>query len=93
VSLVRVIVLSATVAVLAASSAGATASSGVRGNVVRGERPGSGITIVPFRSGVRVATTTSSDSGSYRSVLRPGTYVVRSLRTSMAGSFAGRTVQ
>jgi len=90
-------------AVVAGSADASVTAGGVKGNVVRTwttncpvsgcSSPAGGITLIALRRGHRVATTSTSESGTYRFVLRPGTYVVRSLRTSMAGSLAPRTVR
>src|SRR4051794_34661345 len=47
--------------------------------------PAGGVTVVTMRSGTRVATNTTTEAGTYRFVLRPGTYVVRTLRSSIRG--------
>lgn len=54
--------------------------------------PAAGVTLAFLRGGVRVATATTSKAGTYRVVLRPGTYVVRSLRKGF-GSPQPRTVR
>jgi hypothetical protein len=99
-----IVVLVAVVATIA-TGASATASSGIRGNVTRGPTspvcragmsctgPAGGIVLVAFRSGRQVAKTRTTEAGTFRFVLSPGVYVVRTLRTSMANSFAARTVR
>ena len=89
---VTVIALSATVAVLAASSAARRprSASVATSSVVRARQWDCESRVPLRRSGG------DDDEQRYRVIrflLRPGTYVVRSLRTSMAGSFAGRTVR
>ena len=83
----------------------AAAPSGIRGGVIKSpttpvcqegvscNAPAAGIVLIVRRSGRRVATVTTSDAGTYRVVLRPGTYVVHSLRRSMFGSLLPRTVR
>ena len=80
--------------VLAAGSLVATAATqgGIRGTVIKGptrpvceedvpcSAPAAGVTLIFARGGVRVATATTSKAGTYRVVLRPGTYVIRSPR-------------
>jgi hypothetical protein len=56
-------------------------------------RPAAGIVLVVLRNGVRVATATTSDRGTYRFVLRPGTYVVRSQRSGVFGIVLPRSVR
>jgi hypothetical protein len=100
-------VIAVLVAVVAtiATGASATASSGIRGNVIRSpiapvcragtscSGPAGGVVLVALRDGRRVAKTTTTEAGTFRFVLNPGVYVVRTLRTSMANSFAARTVR
>jgi hypothetical protein len=86
-------------------TASAARRSGIRGTVIKSptspvcregvpcSAPAGGIVLVALRAGVRVATTTTSDAGTYRFVLGPGTYLLRSLRSSMFGSPAPRTVR
>jgi hypothetical protein len=92
---------------VAAGSSGAHAAvqSGIRGTVIKSPTkpvcdegvpctaPASGVTLVFVRDGVRVATATTSKAGTYRVVLRPGTYVVRTLRKLPFGSPQPRTVR
>ena len=93
-------------AVLAGTASAATANpSGIRGTVIKGptspvclegvpcSAPAAGIAIAFFRGGVRVASTTTSKAGTYRVVLRPGTYVVRSPRKLIFGTLPPRTVR
>lgn len=96
----------ASLALLAGSlGASAATQSGIRGKVIKSptkpvceegvpcSAPAAGVTLVFMRGGVRVATTTTSKAGTYRVVLRPGTYVVRTLRKPPFGSPQPRTVR
>ena len=92
---------------LAVGSLGASAAapSGIRGTVIKSptrpvceedvpcSAPATGVTLAFLRGGVRVATATTSKAGTYRVVLPPGTYVVRTLRKPMFGSPQTRTVR
>ena len=85
--------------------ASASLRSGIRGIVIKGPTspvcrrgesctaPAAGIVLVVALQGVTIATVTTSGSGAYRVALRPGTYVVRSRRSSMFGSMQARTVR
>ena len=55
--------------------------------------PAAGVAIAFFRGGHRIASTTTSRAGTYRVVLRPGTYVVRSSRKLIFGTLTPRTVR
>lgn len=93
--------------VLLAGSNGAPGAtpSGIRGTVIKGptkpvceegvpcSAPAAGVALVFVRGGVRVATAATSKAGTYRVVLRPGTYVVRTLRKMPSGSPQPRTVR
>jgi hypothetical protein len=96
----------AAVALLVGSLAASAATpSGIRGTVVRSptkpvceedvpcSAPAAGVVLVFHRGGVRVATATTSKAGTYRVVLRPGTYVVRPVRKLPFGSLQPRTVR
>ena len=93
-------------AVLVGTASAATVSpSGIGGTVIKSptfpvcredvpcSAPAAGVAIVFIRNGVRVATTTTSKAGTYRVVLRPGTYVVRSPRKLIFSTLAPRTVR
>jgi hypothetical protein len=85
--------------------ASAAAPSGIRGIVIKSptrpvceedmpcSAPAAGVTLAFLRGGVRVATATTSKAGTYRVMLPPGTYVVRSFRKLMFGSPQPRTVR
>ena len=55
--------------------------------------PAPGYTLVFLRGGIRVATSTTTDAGTFRVALKPGLYIVRSLRRSMFGSLPPSTVR
>jgi hypothetical protein len=88
-----------------ATVAAAAVPSGIRGIVIKSptrpvceedmpcSAPAAGVTLAFLRGGVRVATATTSKAGTYRVVLPPGTYVVRTLRKLMFGSPQPRTVR
>jgi len=92
-------------ALMGVRTVAAAPTCGIRGEVIKGPTspvcregvpcsgPAGGVTVVAMRSGTRVATTTTTEVGTYRFVLRPGTYVVRMLRSSIGASFAARTVR
>jgi len=93
-------------ALLAGSLAAAAATpSGIRGTLIKSptspvcregvpcSAPAAGFVLVFVRAGVRVATATTSKAGTYRVVLRPGAYVVRSPRTPALGSLTPRAVR
>ena len=102
---VVLVALLAMVVAVGATTATATAPSGIRGNVIRGPLspvcregtpctgPAGGVVLIVLRGGQRIAKTTTTAAGTYRFVLPPGTYVVRTLRTSMAGSLQPHTVR
>ena len=93
------------VSLVSITGASAATSSGIRGTVIESpispvcregvpcSGPAAGIVLVASLGGIRVATATTNDAGVYRFVLRPGTYVVCGLRTSMFGSVPARTVR
>ena len=96
----------ASLALPAANAAAAeSSSSGIRGSVIKSPTspvcqegvpcsgPAADVALVVFRAGVKVATVRTSDAGMYRFVLRPGTYVIRSVRRSMFGYIPPRTVR
>lgn len=101
------LVLALVAAALAAGANGApgAAASGIRGTVIKSQTrpvceegipcsaPAAGVKLAFLRGGVRVAIATTSKAGTYRVVLRPGTYVVRSLRKPPLGGFPPRTVR
>ena len=88
-----------------AVEASASMPSGIKGIVIKSpispvcregvpcSAPAAGVTLAFFRGGTRVATATTSGLGTYRVVLRPGTYVVRSPRKLIFGSLTPRTVR
>jgi hypothetical protein len=90
---------------VAATVTAAAAPSGIRGMVAKSptrpvceedmpcSAPAAGVTFAFLRGGVRVATATTSKAGTYRVMLPPGTYVVRSFRKLMFGSPQPRTVR
>jgi hypothetical protein len=90
---------------VAATAATGTTPCGIRGTVTRSpitpvcragtpcSAPAAGLVLVVLARGERVATVTTSAAGTYRVVLRPGTYVLRSLRRSTFGSLPPRTVR
>ena len=100
-----VMVAAMSIFVSAASGTSTVEKNGIRGTVIKSptspvcvegspcSAPAVGIVLIALRKGVRVARTTTSEAGTYRFVLRPGTYVVRSSRTSMFGTIAPRTVR
>jgi len=91
---------------LAVGSAGASAGtqSGIRGTVIKSptkpvceegvpcSAPAAGVVLVFVRNGVEAARTKTLPNGSFRVVLAPGTYVVRSLRKFPIGGMHPRTV-
>jgi hypothetical protein len=91
---------------LAVGSAGASAAtqSGIRGTVIKSptkpvceegvpcSAPAAGVVLVFVRNGVEAARTKTLHNGSFRVVLAPGTYVVRSLRKVPIGGMHPRTV-
>jgi hypothetical protein len=91
--------------VTAGPAAPAVPKSGIRGVVIKSptrpvceegvpcSAPAAGVKLAFLRGGVRVAIATTSKAGTYRVVLRPGTYVVRSLRKLPLGGFPPRTVR
>jgi hypothetical protein len=84
--------LLATLALGCGSASGGTATSGLKGRVMRGpttpvcrvnvpcEEPARGIKLIFSRSDKVVARTTTSQKGYYRIALKPGTYSVRTNR-------------
>ena len=93
-------------ALLMGAADAATASpSGIRGTVIKSptspvcregvpcSAPAAGTAIVFVRNGVRVASTMTLKNGTYRVLLRPGTYVVRSLRKLTFGTLTPRTLR
>jgi hypothetical protein len=102
-----VVALVLTVAVAAGASAAGVSSapSGIRGVVDRGpirpaceagvpcNGPAAGVGLVFFRFGRQVGRVRTSKAGRFQLALAPGTYVVRSLRKSMLGGLAPRTVR
>ena len=55
--------------------------------------PAAGVVLVFVRSGVEAARTRTLPNGSFRVVLAPGAYVVRSLRKFPIGGMQPRTVR
>jgi len=92
------LVVASIVLVAGPVGAAAAAPSGIRGTVIKSptkpvceegvpcSAPAGGVALVFLRGGVRVATATTLKTGTYRVVLRPGTYVVRTLRKLPFGS-------
>jgi hypothetical protein len=84
--------LLATLALGCGSASGGTATSGLKGRVMRGpttpvcrvnvpcEEPARGVKLIFSRSGKVVARTTTNQKGYYRIPLKPGTYSVRTNR-------------
>jgi hypothetical protein len=103
----KVIALVVASIALGVGCAGAPAGtpSGIRGTVIKSptkpvceegvpcSAPATGVKLAFLRGGVRVATATTSKAGTYRVVLGPGTYVVRTLRKLPFGSPQPRTVR
>ena len=103
----RTVALGVAFIALAVGSTGASAAtqSGIRGTVIKSptkpvceedvpcSAPAAGVVLAFFRGGTRVATATTSGFGTYRVVLRPGTYVVRSPRRLIFGTLTPRTVR
>ena len=99
------LVVASIVLVAGPVGAAAAAPSGIRGTVIKSptkpvceegvpcSAPAAGVALAFFRGGTRVATATTSGFGTYRVVLRPGTYVVRSPRKLIFGTLAPRTVR
>lgn len=93
--------------VMAALAGGASAApkSGISGTVTRSptspvcredvpcSAPAEGFVLVALRNGVRVASATTSGTGVYRFVLRPGLYVVRFAKAPMFGGLSARKVR
>jgi hypothetical protein len=93
-----VAVVAASSMVTVGSGASAPLRSGITGTVIRSptkpvceegvpcSAPAAGVTLVFRRAGVRVAATTTSKAGTYRVLLRPGTYAAQTLRKPPFGS-------
>jgi len=101
-----IVLLVASLALLAGSvGASAATPSGIRGIVIKSptkpmceegvpcSAPAAGVTLVFVRGGVRVAIATTSKAGTYRVVLRPGTYVIRSARKTFGSPMPTVRVQ
>jgi len=92
---------------LAVGSLGGSAAtqSGIRGTVIKGpttpvcregipcSAPAAGVVLVFARNGVEVARSKTLPNGSFRVVLAPGTYVVRTLRKFPIGGMHLRAVR
>ena len=96
----------ASLALLVGSTgASAATQSGIRGTVIKSptkpvceegvpcSAPAAGVVLLFVRNGVEAARATTVRNGSFRVVLAPGTYVVRSLRKSPIGGMRPRTVE
>lgn len=55
--------------------------------------PAAGVELVVLHGGVRVASVTTTKAGTYRVVLPPGAYVVRTLRKLAFGGSLPRAVR
>jgi hypothetical protein len=97
--------VAASIAVLVGSlGASAAAPSGIRGTVIKSptkpvceeyvpcSAPAAGAVLVFVRNGVEAARAKTLSDGSFRVVLAPGTYVVRSLPKFPIGGMRPRTV-
>lgn len=97
------VVTSLAVAVMPAAAT--TTTSGIKGTVIRGptmpvcrqgvacSAPAAGYALVFLRGGVRIATATTTEAGIFRVTLKPGTYIVRSLRRSTFGALPPHAVR
>jgi hypothetical protein len=93
------------VAVGGSMGALAAAPSGIRGTVIKSptkpvceedvpcSAPAAGVVLVLVRNGVEAARARTQPNGSFRVVLSPGTYVVRTLRKFPIGGMHPRTVR
>ena len=102
---VAALVVASLALLVGALGASAATPSGIKGTVIKSptkpmceegvscSAPAAGATLVFLRGGVRVAIATTSKAGTYRVLLRPGTYVVRALRKLPFGSPQPRTVR